>query len=157
MIFGPPPTAKILRIISKRSSASRAGCDCPLGQAALASRMRWIAREHQFEDTRPMVVMGIVNFAGLVLDGGQFLDVDAAVTHALRLANEGAEILDIGGESTRPGAGGERAGGTGPCHPSHPALGQATGWFSPLTLTSYACPLASAGAAIVNDIAANRS
>ena len=67
--------------------------------------MRWIAREHQFEFPRPMVVMGIVNTTpDSFSDGGQFLDVVAAVTHALRLANEGAEILDIGGESTRPGS-----------------------------------------------------
>ena len=37
-------------------------------------------------------------------DGGQFLDADAAVAHGLRLTSEGADILDIGGESTRPGA-----------------------------------------------------
>jgi dihydropteroate synthase len=37
-------------------------------------------------------------------DGGQFADVDAAVSHGLRLAEEGADMLDIGGESTRPGA-----------------------------------------------------
>ena len=38
-------------------------------------------------------------------DGGLFLDADAAVEHGLRLAAEGADILDVGGESTRPGAG----------------------------------------------------
>jgi dihydropteroate synthase len=37
-------------------------------------------------------------------DGGLFLDADAAVEHGLRLTAEGADILDIGGESTRPGA-----------------------------------------------------
>ncbi|MBS1109005.1 MAG: dihydropteroate synthase [Anaeromyxobacteraceae bacterium] len=37
-------------------------------------------------------------------DGGRFLDPDAAVEHALRLASEGADIIDVGGESTRPGA-----------------------------------------------------
>ncbi len=37
-------------------------------------------------------------------DGGLFLDADAAVEHGLRLTSEGADILDIGGESTRPGA-----------------------------------------------------
>ncbi len=67
--------------------------------------MRWIARDHQFEFPRPMIVMGIVNTTpDSFSDGGHFLDPDAAVTHALRLANEGAEILDIGGESSRPGS-----------------------------------------------------
>jgi dihydropteroate synthase len=37
-------------------------------------------------------------------DGGRFLGVRQAITHARRLAEEGADILDIGGESTRPGA-----------------------------------------------------
>ncbi len=37
-------------------------------------------------------------------DGGRFLDPDAALAHARRLIAEGADILDVGGESTRPGA-----------------------------------------------------
>ena len=37
-------------------------------------------------------------------DGGLYLDRDRAVEHALRLLDEGADLLDIGGESTRPGA-----------------------------------------------------
>lgn len=51
------------------------------------------------------VVMGIVNVTpDSFSDGGKFLDVDRAVEHALRLAEEGAAIVDVGGESTRPGA-----------------------------------------------------
>jgi len=50
-------------------------------------------------------VMGIVNVTpDSFSDGGEHASVDAAVAHALRLAEEGADILDIGGESTRPGA-----------------------------------------------------
>jgi dihydropteroate synthase len=50
-------------------------------------------------------VMGIVNVTpDSFSDGGLHADVDAAVAHALRLAEEGADALDIGGESTRPGA-----------------------------------------------------
>ncbi|MEE2525917.1 dihydropteroate synthase [Hyphobacterium sp. HN65] len=53
---------------------------------------------------RPMV-MGIVNVTpDSFSDGGRFADVDAAIDHALKLVREGADILDIGGESTRPGA-----------------------------------------------------
>ncbi len=49
--------------------------------------------------------MGIVNVTpDSFSDGGRFLEAEAAVTHGLRLAGEGAHILDIGGESTRPGA-----------------------------------------------------
>ena len=50
-------------------------------------------------------IMGIVNVTpDSFSDGGRFLDPALAVEHAVRLAGEGAEILDIGGESTRPGA-----------------------------------------------------
>ncbi len=53
---------------------------------------------------RPLV-MGIVNVTpDSFSDGGRYLIRDAAVSHGLRLAAEGADILDIGGESTRPGA-----------------------------------------------------
>jgi dihydropteroate synthase len=51
------------------------------------------------------LVMGIVNVTpDSFSDGGQFLDVGKAVTHGLCMAAEGAAILDVGGESTRPGA-----------------------------------------------------
>lgn len=51
-------------------------------------------------------VMGIVNVTpDSFSDGGAHDTVEAAVAHGLRLAGEGADILDIGGESTRPGAG----------------------------------------------------
>jgi dihydropteroate synthase len=49
--------------------------------------------------------MGIVNVTpDSFSDGGRFLDHEAAVAHALTLVGQGADILDIGGESTRPGA-----------------------------------------------------
>jgi dihydropteroate synthase len=51
------------------------------------------------------LIMGIVNVTpDSFSDGGKFLDRDQAVAHAERLLEEGADILDIGGESTRPGA-----------------------------------------------------
>ena len=50
-------------------------------------------------------VMGIVNVTpDSFSDGGRFLDPEAALVHAHRLIAEGADILDIGAESTRPGA-----------------------------------------------------
>ncbi|MCV7253874.1 dihydropteroate synthase [Mycolicibacterium fluoranthenivorans] len=49
--------------------------------------------------------MGVVNVTDdSFSDGGQFLDRDRAVTHALALVSDGAAIIDVGGESTRPGA-----------------------------------------------------
>jgi dihydropteroate synthase len=50
-------------------------------------------------------LMGVVNVTpDSFSDGGLFLDADAAVAHGRRLLEEGADILDVGGESTRPGA-----------------------------------------------------
>jgi dihydropteroate synthase len=58
-----------------------------------------------YQFPRPVLVMGIVNVTpDSFSDGGRFFATDAAVTHALRLVEEGADLLDIGGESTRPGA-----------------------------------------------------
>lgn len=51
-------------------------------------------------------IMGIVNVTpDSFSDGGEHFDLEAAVAHGLKLAGEGADILDVGGESTRPGAG----------------------------------------------------
>jgi dihydropteroate synthase len=51
------------------------------------------------------LVMGVLNVTpDSFSDGGRFLDPDKAVAHGLRLAAEGADIVDVGGESTRPGA-----------------------------------------------------
>ncbi len=51
------------------------------------------------------LVMGIVNVTpDSFFDGGKFKEIDAAIAHGVRLVEEGADILDIGGESTRPGA-----------------------------------------------------
>ena len=63
------------------------------------------ARQFEFRFPRPALVMGIVNVTpDSFSDGGQFAAEDAAVSHALDLVQQGAELLDIGGESTRPGA-----------------------------------------------------
>ena len=54
---------------------------------------------------RRTALMGIVNVTpDSFSDGGQFIETRAAVEHCLRLADDGADILDVGGESTRPGA-----------------------------------------------------
>ncbi len=60
--------------------------------------------KYRFALDRPLI-MGVVNVTpDSFSDGGRFLQVQAAVDHARRLVDEGADLLDIGGESTRPGA-----------------------------------------------------
>jgi len=67
--------------------------------------LRWHIRDRIFEITRPLVV-GIVNVTpDSFSEGGQFFDPSHAIEHGMKLAAEGADILDIGGESTRPRAG----------------------------------------------------
>ncbi|MBU0799398.1 MAG: dihydropteroate synthase [Alphaproteobacteria bacterium] len=51
------------------------------------------------------LIMGVVNVTpDSFSDGGQFINADKAIEHGLQLVREGADVLDIGGESTRPGA-----------------------------------------------------
>ena len=65
----------------------------------------WRFGEHALELGRFPLVMGIVNVTpDSFSDGGSFLATDSAVEHALKLGEDGADILDIGGESTRPGS-----------------------------------------------------
>lgn len=67
--------------------------------------MIWQTKSRTFDLTHRALIMGVLNVtADSFSDGGQFADVESAVAHAHRLADEGAEIIDIGGESTRPGA-----------------------------------------------------
>jgi dihydropteroate synthase len=71
----------------------------------MTTRPIWRCRDHQLRCGERTLLMGIVNVTpDSFSDGGAFLDPDAAVRHALRLAADGADILDVGGESTRPGS-----------------------------------------------------
>ena len=71
----------------------------------LNGRMLWQTRTRTFDLSRRALVMGILNVtADSFSDGGEFFEVEAAVQHAGEMAAAGAEIIDIGGESTRPGA-----------------------------------------------------
>lgn len=64
----------------------------------------WQTTRYRLDLTRPQV-MGIVNLTpDSFSDGGRHAGVQAALAHCERLVQEGADILDIGGESTRPGA-----------------------------------------------------
>lgn len=67
--------------------------------------MIWKIRDRELDLSRRALVMGIINATpDSFSDGGSFLNPADAVAHGKKLVAEGAEILDIGGESTRPGA-----------------------------------------------------
>lgn len=67
--------------------------------------MIWRCRGREVDLTRHAKIMGILNVTpDSFSDGGQHFVVDAAVRHGLRLVEDGAAIVDVGGESTRPGA-----------------------------------------------------
>ena len=66
---------------------------------------QWNIGSRTLELGKRTQIMGIVNVTpDSFSDGGQFLDRDRAVEHALKLIADGADIVDIGGESTRPGS-----------------------------------------------------
>jgi len=72
------------------------------GAAPVAPRRASVVAVHR--------IMGVVNVTpDSFSDGGEFLDAEVAIRHAVELAEEGADILDVGGESTRPGAEGVSA------------------------------------------------
>jgi dihydropteroate synthase len=67
--------------------------------------MPWQCGSHALPVEQRTLVMGVVNVTpDSFSDGGRFLALEQAVEHALHLEREGADLLDVGGESTRPGA-----------------------------------------------------
>ena len=76
----------------------------------------WELRTRTLELGRRTLVMGVVNVTpDSFSDGGVFQDAEKSVAHAIRLLDEGADIVDIGAESTRPGA---RVGGDAGAEPA---------------------------------------
>ena len=78
----------------------------------MRGRANWRLRTRTLELGRRTLVMGVVNITlASFSDGGLFLSPEAAVAHGFKLIEEGADILDLGAESTRPGshAGGANA------------------------------------------------
>ena len=64
----------------------------------------WQVRGRRLSLAEPLV-MGILNVTpDSFSDGGRFVDADKAVKHAIAMVKDGADIIDVGGESTRPGA-----------------------------------------------------
>lgn len=122
--------------------------------------MLFRARQFEFVFPRPALVMGIVNVTpDSFSDGGKFLNAEAAVAHALKLVAQGADILDIGGESSRPGA--EPVDEAEELRRVIPVIERLAPQLKiPLSVDTAKPAVAhaalSAGASIVNDIAASR-
>lgn len=108
-------------------------------------------------DMSGVTLMGILNVTpDSFSDGGRYLDPDAAVAQARRMAEDGARIIDVGGESTRPGA------ETVPVDEEirrvrGPITAIAAGLSVPISIDTRKAPVAEAaldaGAALVNDVA----
>ena len=119
------------------------------------------AKEHTFKFPGTVLVMGIVNVTpDSFSDGGRFLSTDAAVAHALQLAAEGADFLDIGGESTRPNA--EPVDEAEELRRVLPVIKALVGQVkTPISIDTMKPAVAraaiDAGACLVNDVAANRA
>jgi dihydropteroate synthase len=68
-------------------------------------RLVWRAGPHELDCSSRTLVMGVINVTpDSFSDGGRYLDHEAAVAHGITLVRDGADILDVGGESTRPGS-----------------------------------------------------
>lgn len=68
-------------------------------------KLVWRVGERALDCSERTLVMGILNVTpDSFSDGGRFLDPGAATKHGLRIVGEGADIVDVGGESTRPGS-----------------------------------------------------
>lgn len=122
--------------------------------------MIWTSQRGSLDLSRHGRVMGILNVTpDSFSDGGRHQGVRAAVEHALRMIAEGADIIDIGGESTRPGSlpvdGDEEIRRTAPVVA---ALREAwDGWISiDTSKASVAAAALDAGADVVNDVSGLR-
>ena len=123
--------------------------------------MLWRAGRHEFRFPRRTLVMGVLNVTpDSFSDGGQFFTVEAALERAGQLLREGADLLDVGGESTRPGAAPVPA--EEEIRRVVPVIQRlAARVQTPLSIDTQKPEVARAallaGASIVNDVAANRS
>jgi len=109
--------------------------------------------------TRRPAVMGVLNVTpDSFSDGGRYIDPSAAMEHACRLASQGADIIDVGAESTRPGA--QRVppeGQIARLKDVLPALAEIAPMFSIDTTSAAVAGFAlDAGAAMINDVSAGR-
>ena len=102
-----------------------------------------------------ITVMGVLNVTpDSFSDGGRWTDLDHAVEHAVRMHKDGADIVDVGGESTRPGA--ARVDADEECRRVLPVLRALNAAGVPTSIDTYHASVAAAaleaGAGVVNDV-----
>jgi dihydropteroate synthase len=102
-----------------------------------------------------LIVMGVLNVTpDSFSDGGRYADLDSAVAHALRMTAEGADLIDVGGESTRPGA--LRVAADEEARRVLPVIGELAAAGLVVSVDTYRAAVAeqalAAGARIVNDV-----
>jgi len=79
--------------------------EAQITMTAMRASYQWRLRSRTLALGARTLIMGVVNVTpDSFSDGGRFLEPHSAIAHALRLLDEGADIVDIGGESTRPGS-----------------------------------------------------
>jgi dihydropteroate synthase len=105
--------------------------------------------------TGRMVVMGVLNVTpDSFSDGGRYADVSAAVEHAEQMVADGADVIDVGGESTRPGA--ARVAAEEEARRVLPVIAELVRRNIAVSIDTYRAAVAelavAAGAAIVNDV-----
>jgi len=101
------------------------------------------------------VVMGVLNVTpDSFSDGGRYADLDAAVRHGVRMHQDGAHLVDVGGESTRPGA--ERVDAETEARRVLPVIRELAARGVPMSIDTYRASVAAAaleaGATVVNDV-----
>jgi dihydropteroate synthase len=122
--------------------------------------VRLVCRNDVLDLARP-VVMGVLNVTpDSFSDGGSYLDPDAALTRAERMVEEGAAIIDVGGESTRPGA--AQVSATAEVRRVVPVIERIAGRIPVLISVDTSKPevmraAVDAGAGMINDVRALRS
>jgi len=130
--------------------------------ARVGGSLHWHAGGRVLDCSERTLVMGVLNVTpDSFSDGGRYLDPDAALAHGMRLVSDGADIVDVGGESTRPGS--DPVGAEEEIRrvipvierlaAAHPGLAISVDTRSP----EVAAAALAAGACIVNDVSGGRA
>ena len=120
----------------------------------------WKIGERVFNVSRQGLIMGVLNVTpDSFSDGGNFATPEKAIEHGVKMASEGADIIDVGGESTRPGA--EPIAAEGELRRVLPVIGKLRAKIDvPISIDTSKSEVAraaiQAGASVVNDVTGGR-